>query len=524
MGLSLVLAACSGNGNSGNDVDESILEHTSTEALAAMVRTDGAPGEPTGTLRIGSWISNGSFDPVAITVIQGQNLHPAYDPLFQINDKYEPLPWLVASWEEPTATSARLTLREDVVFHDGTPFNAEAVKVNLERAAATTTSPNANMYASIESVTVESEFVALVEFERPYPDFYYNMATPAGMMVSPAAIAQGRDLSREPAGSGGWRWKGDEFAEGSKQVYTANPGYWNPDAVKVSRVEINIYTDPAARLNAYTSGQIDMMTYVPDANKALVETSGSRVFSDLSIATTVVIMDREGTVVPAFGDPRVRQAIGLLIDRDGFNVAVLGRSGYPAGGFSSPTTPWYDEALNQRALDIEQAKQLLTEAGYPDGFSFQFPSTTSIAPAVVAVQQMLAAGGITMNIVDLPPSEYTAAQRKGEYPASYLIPTAVDIDQWWTRTVSNNGPLNPFKLTDLEDLEKRYVDSLALPTAERAPILKELQAEVINRGVIFPLSLRSRIAAAKEQVVATQQPVLAPEDWALRPHYLWLTQ
>ncbi|BCB83792.1 ABC transporter substrate-binding protein [Phytohabitans suffuscus] len=522
VGLTLLIGACGGGGSEDGSDGEALAQHTSQEALAAMVQADGAPSTPTGTLRVGSWITNNSFDPVAVTLHQGSNMLAEYDPLFQIDKDYKPVPWLVAKWEEPTASSVRLTLREDVVFHDGAKFDAAAVKANLERAAATTTSPNANMYSPIKSVTAESEFVALVEFTRPYPNFYYNMATPAGMMVSPAAIAEKRDLTRQPAGSGGWIFQPGEFAEGTKQVYTANDRYWNKDAVRVQRVEVNIIADPTARLNAFTSGQVDLINYVPDANKALVDIPGSRVFSDLTITTSVIIMDRAGKVVPALADQRVREAIGLLIDRDGFNVAVLGRSGFPAGGFSSPSRPWYNEALNDRALDVQRAKQLLTEAGYPDGFSFDFPSTTSIAPGVVAVQQMLAVGGINAKIVDLPPSEYTAAQRKGAYPVSYLIPTAVDIDQWWTRSVSNKGPYNPFKLTDLQDLESRYEQGLAESAEQRAPVLKELQAEVIKRGVIFPLSLRSRIAAASDKVAATQQPFLAPEDWGLRPHYLWL--
>ncbi|MGB3437252.1 MAG: ABC transporter substrate-binding protein [Actinophytocola sp.] len=520
--LALTAGACGGGTESAGGTNP--LENTSAEPLKTMVKTDGAPDKPTGTLRIGSWISNNSFDPVAVTLIQGQNLQPAYDTLFQIDHDHEPVPWLVTEWEEPSDTSARLTLRDDVTFHDGTPFDAQAVKVNLERAAKTTTSPNANMYSLIESVTVESEFVAVVNFTRPYPNFYYNMSTPAGMMVSPKAIQEKRDLSGEPAGSGGWRWDAGKFVEGTKQVYTANPDYWNPDAVKVQTVEIGIYADPTARLNAFTSGQIDLMTYVPDANKASVEAADNRVFSDLTIATSLVILDRGGKLVPALADERVRQAIGLLLDREGFNQSVLGGSGLPAGGFASPTTPWRDEALDQRKPDVAKAKKLLTEAGYADGFSFDMPSTTSIASAVVAIQQMLAEGGITVNIKDLPPSEFTAAQRNGESAATYLIPTAVDIDQWWTRTVSNKSPYNPFKLTDLSDLEQKYLDSLTLPADDRAPVMKELQSEVIERGVIFPLSLRSRIAAASDKVMATQEPFFAPEDWSLRPHYLWLAQ
>jgi peptide/nickel transport system substrate-binding protein len=360
VGLTLMITACGGgNTNDQNTDEEAVIEGSSAPALAAMVKTDGAPTEPTGTLHFGSWISNNSFDPQLISTNQAVNLFAVYDPLFQIDEKHQPLPWLVAEWESASPTSVRLTLRDDVVFHDGSKFNAEALKANLERAKTITASANANMYDPIESVTVESEYVALVEFSRPYPNFFYNMATSAGFMISPKAIAEGKDLTQEPAGSGGWLFEADKYVPGSKQVYTANPNYWNPDAVRIQEIDITIITDPSARLNAYSTGQIDVITYVPDANKALVETDGSRVLSDLTIAVGILIQDREGTVVPAFGDERVRQAMALLADREGFNAAVLGGSGYPAGGFSAPGTLWYDESLNERGRDVEKAKQLL---------------------------------------------------------------------------------------------------------------------------------------------------------------------
>ncbi|MGX1702004.1 ABC transporter substrate-binding protein [Microbacterium sp. NPDC055357] len=525
LSAALFLTACSGGSGgapTNAPVDKNLLEHTSYEALQAMIVADGAPAEPTGTVRYGSWISNNGFDPQSLTTHQGSNLQPGYEPLFQLDEKLEPLPWLVSEWDEVDETSVRLTLQEGVVFHDGGEWNAEALKANLDRAAATTTSPNYNMYQLVESVAVEDDLVALVTFTQPYPNFYYNFATTAGFMISPKALAEGRDLSSTPAGSGGWVFQEDEFVEGSKQVWEANTDYWNPDAVKIERIETNIYTDPTARLNAYSSGQIDIISYVPDANLALVETDDSRVFSDLTIATTFLLQDRDGTIVPALGDEKVRQAIGLLIDREGFNAAVLGNSGLPSGGFSSPALPWFNQELDERVRDVEASKELLAEAGYPDGFEFEVSSAPSIAQAVIAVQQMLAEGGITMNIVDLPPTDHTAAQRRGDYAATYIIPTAVDIDQWWSRSMSNEGTLNPFGLDDLADLEEEYVDSLTLPEADRAPVMQMLQEQVIERGVAFPLSLRSRIAAATDAVVAVQQPFFAPEDWSPRPYYLWL--
>lgn len=522
----LAISGCSGGGeptdDTGDVVDQTQMQPSSVD-LESMV-TEGAPAEPTGTLRIGHWVETLSMDPLFANTHQGYLLMPSYDTLFEIDGAYQPLPSLVTAWTQPDEFTVGLTLRDDVLFHDGSAFTAETVKANFDRAIATPTAPNANMFSLIESTEVVDDTHATVHFSAAYPNFFYNMSTIAGAMVSSEALAAGADLTREEAGSGGWIWQKDLHQEGSKHVYKANPDYWNGDAVHVETIETTVIQDNTARMNAFTSGQIDILSNVTPSQTSEVP-QDSLTLADYTITVSLSIFDREGALVPALGEEKVREAVGYLIDRDGFNAVVFdGQGDAGPGGFASPTTVWYDEALDARALDVEKATALLAEAGYADGFSVDLAITPAIKAHAVAIQQMLAAGGITVNLIDVQGSEYTAALRKGEYAIGILVPTSIDIDQWWTRSVSNTGPLNGFGLTDLADLEEEYEAAAGKPTEERVPVMKEIQAQVLERGVAFPLTQQPRQSAISESVKASEMPIYAPEDWAPRPYYLWIQE
>ncbi|TQM11330.1 ABC transporter substrate-binding protein [Pseudonocardia kunmingensis] len=511
----LVITGCGGGAGSGAS--------TATE----LVTTQGVPAAPTGTLRYATWQETPSFDPPRTTTQNGPVIFPVYDTLTSMDENFDVVPWLATGWSQPDPSTWRFTLRDDVVFHDGSRFDAETVKLNLERAKTVTGGPYTNIYAPIAEVTVLDPVTVDVAFSVPSPNFPYSMATVAGAMVSPKAVQDGTDLTRNPAGSGGWIWEAGEHREGAQHVFRANPDYWNRDAVKAETVEVKIIQEDNARLNATQSGQADVMATLQPGQIEAAESAGLRTLSDFTITASFLIMDREGSLVPAFAEPKVREAVGYLLDREAYNMAVLAGKGESAsGGFAAPGSTWYDPELESlRQADVDKARQLLAEAGYPQGFSFQVGNQPVIKTVNETVAQLLADGGITMEIVDVGQGQYTAEVRKGHFPAGYFVPTSIDIDQWWTRTVSNAGIYNPFDLTDLADLDARYAEGAALsdPPARKA-VFDELQRATVERGVLFPLSQIPRSAGLRSTVHASQQPVFAPEDIAPRPFHLWAEQ
>ncbi|SEG88611.1 peptide/nickel transport system substrate-binding protein [Thermomonospora echinospora] len=509
----LTLAACGGGGGGTGGPTSPLIE------------AQGAPTTPTGTLRFAAWQETPSLDPARTTVQNGALIFPEYDTLTVVDDKFEPKPWLATSWSRPAPKTWRFKLRDDVTFHDGSKFDAETVKLNLERGKGVEGGPHANIYAPISEVEVIDPTTVDVHFSTAQPNFPYSMSMVPGAMISPKAIEEKADLTRAPAGSGGWIWQKDAHREGGSHTYKANPSYWNKEAVRAETVEVKIIAEDNARLNAVQSGQVDVMGTVQPNQMEPARSAGLRLLSDFTFTATFMIMDRRGEKVPAFGKPEVRQAIAHLLDREAYNKALLSGKGDPTGGgFAASNSKWFDASLNDlRKADVAEAKRLLTAAGYPGGFTFEVGNAPVIRQQNETTAQLLAEGGITMKIVDVADGQYTAEVRRGRFPAGYFVPSSVDIYQWWTRTISTKGVYNPFKLDDLDDLEATFTKAAeASDDATRKPLMTELQKATVERGVAFPLSQVPRVAALTGDVRATRQPVFAPEDIAPRPYYLWL--
>lgn len=532
----LAFTACGGDDDTGapgtegtespsSDAADDSSEEPSVTDAPATTAADGPGAAPSGTLRYSNWQETPSMDPAATTVQNGVTLFPTYDTLTNLDETFEAVPWLATSWEQPDPLTWRFELRDDVVFHDGSAFDAETVKLNLERGKTIEGGPYLNIYGLIDTVEVVDTYTADVKFNSPSPNFPTLMGSLAGAMVSPQAITDGVDLTRTAAGSGGWIWDADAHVEGSMHVYNANPEYWNPDAVRVERIELMIIEDDGARQNALESGQIDIMATVREANQQSVRDAGFQVFSAPAQTASVLIHDRGGELVPALADERVREAIGLLIDRNAYNSAVYAGTGDASiGGFASPGTPFYSadlDASNPPSADVERARELLAEAGYADGFDLQLGNASVIRQQNETIAQLLAAGGIRAEIVDVGPGQYTAEHRNGTFGIGFFVPTSVDIWNWWSRTVSNNGPYNPWGLDDLADLEQRYLEATnSTDLDEQIAIMTELQKAAIERGVIFPLGQNQRASALSPDIGGTDEMHYGPDDTAPRPHFL----
>lgn len=506
--LVLGVTACSGGSTASEAADE--------------------PSGPQGVLRLSNYIETSSFDP-ALTVVQaGVPIFAEYDTLTSYDSEGKLAPWLATSWEQPDANTWRFKLRDDVDFHDGSHFDATTVKLNLERAKALKASPYAYIYSLIESVTVVDEYTAEVRLTSPWPSFAEDMAQVSGAMVSPKAIQENADLTRAPAGSGGWIWDKASHVESSKHVLRANPDYWNPDVVRAETIEVQILPDANARLNGVESGQLDIAARMPARQWDAAEAAGLKLHGDYIETSVLLILDRGGKLVPAFAEPKVREAVGLLLDRNAFaKVIHAGHSDASVGGFSAPDSPFYSKALdadNPAEADVARAKKLLAEAGYPQGFTYKQGTTTATRQQDETIAQMLSAGGITVELVDIVGGQFGQEYRKGTYPAGFFSPTSTNPWEWWSRGVSNNGPYNPFKLTDLADLEAKYNEARSSTDLEvQKDIMAELQAEIIDRGVMFPLApsqLKSGIGAS---VQGTDKLIQGPRDMAPRPFNLWVT-
>ena len=181
-------------------------------------------------------------------------MYVPYESLVLLGDGYEIIPNLATEWvEEPMALT--LTLRDDVVFHDGTPFNAEAVKANLEYVRDNPGAYSGPLQA-VASVDVVDEFTAKISFKFPAPSFLTMLTRNNVHIASPAALADGSVVTA-PVGTGPWKFDAESSVEGTKWFFTLHEEYWG-DPVYFENVELYGIQDDTAAVGGLLNGEIDV--------------------------------------------------------------------------------------------------------------------------------------------------------------------------------------------------------------------------------------------------------------------------
>lgn len=366
-------------------------------ALSACQATSPASSADS-TLRYGSADAVASFAPwEARWAGDVAYLQPVYDTLLRTSPDGELQPGLATEWAwDEALTTLTLKLRDDVTFSDDEKFTAEVAAGNLTRFRDGT-SDNASFLRSLATAEAVDETTLVLTLSAPDPAFLVYLSQNAGLQGSPG-MWDSPDAQTTPIGSGPYELVASESVVGSKYVFEKKDDYWDPESVHYDEIDVTVYGDATALVNALKGGQVDVSasntpTQIPDGEAAgytanLVELNWAG----------FLLVDRDGTVNPAMGDVRVRQAINHALDRDSLVQAL-------AGGYATATTQIfsvnsdaYSAKLDKRyPYDVEKAKDLLAEAGYPDGFTLVMPRNNFVPEAEFAIYaEQLGAVGITV--------------------------------------------------------------------------------------------------------------------------------
>jgi peptide/nickel transport system substrate-binding protein len=408
----------------------------------------GAAGAGGGTLTIGSLVDVTSFDPAASHVGHYmQYYQPVYDTLLLRAPNGDLEPMLATEWEyDDTNTELTLTLRDDVTFSDGEKFDAEAVKANIDHFKLAN-GPQASTAASIENVRVEDTDTAVIELSQPDPAILLYMAASAGFMASPAALDTEGIIST-PVGSGPYELDTTSTVVGATYTYKKRADYWNPDLQKFDTIVVKPMTDVTARVNALVSGQLNATLLDP---KTSAQATGAG-FTETTQPVDwqgLFLYDRAGSQTKALGDVRVRQAINYAIDRQSLLDSLLLGNGEVTSQITGKASAGYVEELDDYYdYDPEKAKDLLAEAGYPDGFEVTLPVNSADTIINAAIVQQLADVGITATQVVIPSTDYRNEVFSGKYSLSYY--GIFQGDPWVAvnHHIGPNAAFNPLKYSD----------------------------------------------------------------------------
>ncbi|GGA63139.1 peptide ABC transporter substrate-binding protein [Pseudoclavibacter endophyticus] len=445
--------------------------------------TDAAEGDgPTGTVTFATLFQPSSWDP-AIGDFMGNAFYYGlvYDTVVARTAAGELEPGLAESWTyDDDQTTLTLELRQGVAFTDGTPVDADAIVANLEHYRDAN-GPGTAELALVERIEAVDGDTVEVGFTAPDPSFVEDLSSYIGFVASPAAIESGT-LETDPVGSGPYVLDAANSTSGSTWTFNANPETWTepPYATLVASI-----MDATAALNALKGGQADLAMLLDLQAAEEAEDSGydRSLFAPSSLG--IAFFDRDGTIAPEVADVRVRQAINHAIDAEALINAFLGGTevGTPGRQLFGASSDAFDASLDDAyPFDPQRARELLTEAGYPDGFTLTMPYVLIWGPGVPdAIQTQLAEVGITVEYDQLPPEEIGPSINSGKYAAA--LQSFGLSSSWMTMTqqVDPDGAYNPFSVEDATAMELmteyQYADE-----ADRPAIGQELNAYMTEQA------------------------------------------
>ncbi len=413
-----------------------------------------------------------SLDPQQVTDINTMRvLSNIYDTLVHMsNEGFKPEPGIAESWEiSEDGLEYTFKLRPGLTFSDGTPLDAEAVKFTFERMldpehpfADTGPFPFATSYfGQVKEVTAVDATTVRFVLKEPFSAFLGNLSGMTGAIVSPAAVEKyGKDFASNGVGSGPFKLV--SWERGSRVVLEANSDYWEGAPAQAQAIFIPI-VDNLARVVALQTGQINIAVNLqPDTIAGLEADARFKVLQQVGPHIWWVTLDMNNEYL---SNKKVRQALNYAIDREAITNDILKGTGIPAYGPIPPGLAGYDPELVSYTYDPEKARQLLVEAGYPDGFSMDFWIPTSGSgmqdpvPMATAIQGYWQEIGVTTNIQTLDwgtylsklaalpkDSGYTAFELSfmlGTGEPDILLNTLLSTSQMAPKGINTGGYSNP---------------------------------------------------------------------------------
>ncbi|WP_282026363.1 ABC transporter substrate-binding protein [Limimaricola cinnabarinus] len=404
------------------------------------------------------------------------------DKLVDITPDLEIVPQLATEWSwNEDNTQLTLQLREGVTFHDGTVFDAQAVADNIERSQTLGQSQRKTELSSITETEILGPHEIRLHLGGPDATLLAQFADRAGMMLSPKAAAEaGDDFGLNPVCSGPFKF--EERVAQDRIVLSKFAEYWNADEINFDTVTYLPIPDDTVRFANLQSGDVDIIdrlaaTDLPQARSA----EGIEVEPVVSLGyqgLTFNLENGERGDNPWGNDPRLRRALSLLIDREALNQVVFEGAYQPANQPFPPASPWYDAENPLQGRDVEQARALLAEAGYPDGLPLevQVPNSTQPQQVMQVIQSMAAEAGVDITLRAKEFATLLNDQAAGAFEASQI---------GWSGRVDPDGNTHIFLHSEggLNDsgYSKPEVDALlqearaVTGTAERKALYDQIQ-------------------------------------------------
>jgi len=353
LALTLILAACAPSSPGGAPAPTS----------APKARTD--------VVIATQWVPT-SLDPTIDSIMYSEWLH-VFDRIIDVSSEVKLVPSLATSWQNVDPVTWEFKLRQGVKFHNGKPLTAKDVKFTMDRILDPNTKSRqvSVWFNQVASLAVVDDYTFRVTTKVPYPSFpeYFSFLT-----VVPADTFQemgAEKFAQNPVGTGPYKLV--EWVKGDHVTLEANPDYWG-GAPSIKKVTIRNVVEPSTRLAMLRSGDADIIDIVPYSEVGALAADPQ--FKTGEHQSMEVVWIGMNSFKPPFTDVKVRQAFNYAVNWDEIIQKVLyGKAVHVASSIGELTFGW-DSNLKPYPYDPEKAKQLLAEAGYPQGLTVDFDCPT----------------------------------------------------------------------------------------------------------------------------------------------------
>ncbi len=376
--------------------------------------------QPGGTLRVGLQGDFTTLDPhMSTSAVDRDVYYQLYNTLVGLDPNLNIVPELAESWEQPDPLAYVFRLRKGVRFHDGTDFNADVVRWNVERMVNPATgSIRRSELGNIKSVDVLDSHAVRLNLKEPDAALLATLTDRAGIMVSRAAVEKhGKDFARNPVGTGPFQFV--EWVKDDRLIVRRFPGYWRKGAPYLDEVAYKPIPDHTVKLTALRTGTLDLIDDLPPKDVAPLKSNPK-----LRVVETPGLGYRRmelNTTRPPFNNKALRQAVAWAVNREAIHRAVFFALGAVAQG-PIPPRSWAYEALPGygNAPDPARARQKLAEGGQPGGFKFTLNilNTPLAQKQAQVVQDNLKRVGIEMEIALLEIGAWIEKRKAGQFDAA----------------------------------------------------------------------------------------------------------
>ncbi len=432
----------------------------------------------------------------------------------------ELLPALAERWEHPDEFTWKFYLRKGVTFHNGNPFTSEDVKFTFERLSDPEVSEFINTGKTIESIECPDDHTVIIKTKTHIPWFANNMHQIFIMDKESTEARDPGEVMVRPIGTGAYKLV--EWVKGSYVTMEANEDYWE-GAPQIKKVDVRPITESSTRFAALASGQVDIVTGVPVELFDKVEKNPKLEVSRRPARRSIFLAmgNKEGSPL---ADVRVRKAIYMAINEDEIIEKVMRGHAFPAAQIPDPPTIGYRKDLKRLPFDPEQAKKLLEEAGYPQGFEVTLtgPNDRYVQDKqiVEAVAKYLAKVGIKAKLDVKPKSIFfpEVAEGKLEFYLIGWFDGTFDMGRTYSKLGHTRdeeegyGGLNGANYSDpdIDALLESTFDMVDVDEREKA--LQELnRMAMVDKIVWIPLHYQEDLYAVQKDKGISFTP--RPDQW-----------